>query len=73
MAIKPMVDGLKEEIGVEGRVIRINVKDKGPLVKALDLKMTPTFVFLDPSGQELFRTIGKFPDRNRILTYVKGW
>lgn len=60
MAARPIVDRLEKDF--EGRliVIRLNIQD--PVGKILGerygFKYTPTFVFLDAEGRQLWRTIG---------------
>lgn len=67
-----MVDGLEKQIGSRGRVVRINARDKeSQLAKTLDFKFTPTFVFLDANGKELWRTIGRAPDKSKIISYLR--
>ena len=55
--MKPVVDGLEQELAGRLRVIRLNVQD--PVGKAfageLGFRMTPTFVFFDAQGAEAWR------------------
>jgi hypothetical protein len=59
--MKPVVDGLEQELAGRLRVIRLNVQD--PVGKALagelGFRMTPTFVFFDAQGLEAWREIGR--------------
>ena len=59
--MKPIVDGLEQELAGRLRVIRLNVQD--PVGKALagelGFRMTPTFVFFDGQGVEAWREIGR--------------
>ena len=67
-----MVDGLEKEMGDDGRVVRVDARDKDSLLaRKLDFKFTPTFVFLDAEGNELWRTVGKGPGKSRVLDYVR--
>jgi thioredoxin-related protein len=54
------VDGIEREF--EGRltVIRMNVQESAgqALGRLFDFKYTPTFIFFDEKGEELWRTIG---------------
>lgn len=59
-AIKPIVDGLEQELGDSLTIIRINVQSESGrmLAKAYNFQYTPTFVFFDASGAELWREVG---------------
>jgi hypothetical protein len=65
--MKPIVDGLEQELAGRLRVIRLNVQD--PVGKALagelGFRMTPTFVFFDAQGVEAWREIGRL-DATRV-------
>ena len=67
-----MVDGLEKQMGSRGRIVRVNARDKdSELAKILDFKFTPSFVFLDASGKELWRTIGRAPDKSKIISFLR--
>jgi hypothetical protein len=55
------VDGLESELGSKLRIIRLNVQD--PVGRALapvyNFEYTPTFIFFDGRGNELWRSIGE--------------
>ena len=59
--MKPIVDGLEQELAGRLRVIRLNVQD--PVGKALagelGFRMTPNFVFFDAQGVEAWREVGR--------------
>jgi len=66
--IQPAVDDLEAElnsgisIGNKIHIIRLNIQeDVGrELALAYDFEFTPTFIFFDAEGNEMWRTIGEF-------------
>jgi thiol-disulfide isomerase/thioredoxin len=69
---KPVVDGLEAELGDNLHIIRINIQDQigrelGPVYQ---FEYTPTFIYFDAKGNELWRTIGEI-DPQRVRDYVK--
>ena len=60
-AEKPIVDGLENELGKKLHVIRINIQDQigQELAPVYDFEYTPTYIFFDAQGNELWRTIGE--------------
>ena len=54
------MNGIEREFEGELIVIHINVQDPigKELGKLYDFKYTPTFILLDPEGEEIWRTIG---------------
>lgn len=66
--IKPVVDALEQElsnevsIGPQIHIIRINVQDNvgKELGSVYGFQATPTFIFFDAQGTELWRQIGNF-------------
>jgi thiol-disulfide isomerase/thioredoxin len=69
---KPIVDGLENELGQKLHIIRINVQDQigrelGPVYQ---FEYTPTFIFFDAKGNELWRTVGEI-DPQRVRDSVK--
>ena len=53
-------------------MVRVNARDMdSPLAKALEFKFTPSFVFLDGTGKELWRTIGGAPDKSKIISFLR--
>jgi len=59
--MKPIVDGLEQELDGRLRVIRLNVQDPvgKTLAGELGFRMTPTFVYFDAQGMEAWREIGR--------------
>ncbi len=72
MAAKPIVDGIENQHADNLNVIRVNVQDDamGPLMKTYAFQFTPTFILFDPSGEEIFRTVGAIDPKviSKILT-----
>ena len=60
-AARPIVDGLEEEWGADVSVMRLNVHDRGvsSLLNKLNFRFTPTFILLDESGDEVWRSNGR--------------
>lgn len=63
--IKPAVDKLEQELNSTGKpihIIRLNVQEPAgrELAHVYRFGYTPTFVFLDAQGLELWRTVGVF-------------
>jgi thioredoxin-related protein len=66
--LKPVVDELEQElnngvsIGKQIHVIRLNIQE--PVGRELSavygFEFTPTFIFFDGQGNEVWRTIGSF-------------
>ena len=58
--MKPVVDGLEEEFAEQLIIIRVNVQDDigRELASAYQFQYTPTFIFFDAPGNELWRQIG---------------
>ncbi len=68
MAAKPIVDGLEIEFQNELLIAHLNVQDEQnrELMKKYGFQYTPTFIFIDDAGEELWRTTGAVdPDRVR--------
>jgi thioredoxin 1 len=59
-AIKPVVDGLEDELGNKILIIRLNVQDSlgRELAPAYGFEYTPTFIFFDAEGREQWRQVG---------------
>ncbi len=62
--MKPVVDRLETEY--EGKLIfiRLNIQEKAgmELAPLYDFQYTPTFIFFDEQGNELWRTIGSLDE-----------
>ena len=53
------MDGLEAEFDGQLRVIRVDVQSQsGREISRLYGSFTPTFVFFDPQGEEIWREIG---------------
>lgn len=55
------MDGLEAELGSKLRIIRLNVQDSvgRELAPVYHFEYTPTFIFFDAQGNELWRSIGE--------------
>ncbi len=65
LAARPAVDSLERELGDRLRVVRLNVASAAGQDLATQLQVenrTPSFVLLDPDGNELWRGFGTFDD-----------
>jgi len=58
--MKPAVDGLEKELGNQLDIIRVNIQDAAgrELAGAFAFQYTPTFIFFDGRGNELWREVG---------------
>jgi thiol-disulfide isomerase/thioredoxin len=58
--MKPVVDRLEKELGNQIEVIRINIQNTAgrELSQDYDFQYTPTFIFFDAGGKELWREVG---------------
>ncbi len=76
--IKPMVDQLEEElnngttIGAPIHIIRINLQEQVgmELAPVYNFVFTPTFIFFDSQGNEVWRMIGEF-DPQKVRDSLK--
>ena len=61
-AIKPVVDELEAELGSQIHIIRLNIQEQTgmELAPVYDFNFTPTFIFFDAQGNEVWRMIGDF-------------
>jgi thioredoxin-related protein len=59
--MKPVVDGLEQELGDQLQFVRLNIQDKVgmQLAPVYGFQYTPTFIFFDGQGHELWRTVGE--------------
>jgi thioredoxin-related protein len=55
------VDGLETEMGTRLHVLRLNIQDQvgRELAPVYDFEYTPTFIFFDGKGKELWRSVGE--------------
>lgn len=70
--MKPIVDGLEQEL--EGKVIfiRLNIQEivGRELAPVYGFEYTPTFIFFDAQGNELWRQVGEL-DVERVRDSLK--
>lgn len=71
-AIKPVVDELETDLGNQLLVIRINIQEPvgRELGNAYMFQYTPTFIFFDAQGNELWRQVGGL-DAERVRDSLK--
>ena len=69
VAIKPVVDELEEELNpADIHIIRLNIQEQigMELAPLYEFVATPTFIYFDSEGNELWRMVGDFdPQRVR--------
>ena len=55
------MDGLETELASKLKIVRINVQDAvgRELAPVYDFEYTPTYIFFDGGGREVWRTIGE--------------
>ena len=60
MAARPIVDRIEQDHAADLTVLRLNVleADTRPYQARFGFRYTPTFILLDPEGQEMMRTVG---------------
>lgn len=70
--IKPVVDRLEEELAGQLLVIRLNIQEPAgrELGSIYGFEYTPTFIFFDAQGNELWRQVGGL-DAERVRQSVK--
>ena len=58
--MKPIVDGIEQEYSGRLLVIRLNIQEQvgRELAPVFGFEYTPTFIFFDAQGNELWRSIG---------------
>lgn len=71
-AIKPVVDRLEQELDGQLLVIRLNIQEPvgRELGNAYKFQYTPTFIFFDAQGNELWRQVGGL-DEQRVRDSIK--
>ena len=69
---KPLVDGLERQLKGEALVIRVNIQEEvgRRLRERHKVRLVPTFILFNGSGEEVWRQSGQLPDRKRILAEV---
>ena len=62
VSIKPLVDDLELELGDQIHIIRLNVQEQVgmELSPVYGFEFTPTFIYFDATGNEVWRVIGDF-------------
>lgn len=68
MSIKPVVDELELELGDQLYIIRLNIQETigMELAPVYDFEFTPTFIYFNTQGDEVWRMVGDFdPQRVR--------
>jgi thioredoxin-related protein len=66
--MKPIVDGIEQEYNGRLLVIRLNIQEQvgRELAPVFGFEYTPTFIFFDAQGNELWRSVGSLdPDKLR--------
>ncbi len=65
------MDGLEAELGTRLRVLRVDIQDPigRELAPVYGFQFTPTFIFFDSQGRELWRSIGEI-DPARVRASV---
>lgn len=73
MAVEPIVKQIEYEYTEELNVVRVNVlePDAEPLLKQYQFQYTPTFVFIGPQGEEIWRMVGLL-DPERVATTLEA-
>ncbi len=62
------MDGLEKELGQKLTILRVNVQDPvgRDLAPVYNFEYTPTYIFFDAKGRQLWRSIGEIdPQRVR--------
>ncbi len=59
--MKPVVDGLEQELAGQLLIIRLNIQESvgRELAPVYGFEYTPTFIFFDAQGDELWREVGR--------------
>ena len=59
--MKPIVDGLEQEFAGRLLFIRLNIQETvgRELAPVYHFEYTPTFIFFDAQGHEIWRTVGE--------------
>ena len=55
------MDGLETEMGTRLHVLRVNIQENvgRELAPVYDFEYTPTYIFFDAQGKELWRSVGE--------------
>jgi thiol-disulfide isomerase/thioredoxin len=70
--VKPVVDGLEQELAGQVEFIRLNIQDEvgQELAPLYSFEYTPTFIFFDAQGNEVWREVGRL-DPQRVRDSLK--
>ncbi|MEJ2756847.1 MAG: thioredoxin family protein [Anaerolineales bacterium] len=73
MAAEPIVHGLETELAGQLVVLRVDVNSPAgrELTSEYDSRVTPTFIFFTPDGEEAWRQFGSL-DADRVRGDVSG-
>jgi hypothetical protein len=65
------VDGLEKELGPSIHIMRLNIQDQvgRELAPVYDFEYTPTYIYFDGAGRELWRSVGEI-DADRVRASV---
>ncbi len=65
------MDGLESELGTKLHIVRLNIQDPvgQQLAPVYHFQATPTFIFFNARGHELWRTVGEV-DPQRVRASV---
>jgi thiol-disulfide isomerase/thioredoxin len=74
MAAQPTVDQVRREHGFELQVLQVNVLDPAAetLLAEYGFQYTPTFILIDQTGTELWRSVGALDPRQVALALEGG-
>ena len=72
MRIEPVVNRIEENYSEQLNVIRVDIQSSAgrELASAYDFQFTPTFIFFDEDGQEVWRQVGSL-DSDRVRVTLK--
>ncbi len=61
------MDGLQSQFALRLQVLRVNIQDPvgRELAPVYDFEYTPTYIFFDAKGKEMWRTVGEI-DPQRV-------
>jgi thioredoxin-related protein len=70
--MKPIVDGIETQYKDRLVVIRVDIQSASGRILAplYSFQYTPTFIFFDPHGKELWRSIGQL-DTAKVAGFLK--
>ena len=65
------MDGLETELGSKLHILRLNIQDQvgRELAPVYNFEYTPTYIFFDAQGREIWRTVGEI-DPARVRSSV---